>query len=121
MHEREFSKDIDFFAQPDQVVVLNLETPNDSISDDEDTGGIGDDLIRIRLKKAAGHEFKLNIPDGDLFTMTVTGPTGYVVALLNKDNPSTTVGVNDGSCSVSVLSPISRPKFPSTSATILSF
>ena len=96
VHEREFVKDSNFFAQPDQVVVLNLETPNDYVSDDEDTGGIGDDLIRSRLKKAAEHEFKLNIPDGDLFTMTVTGPAGYVVALLNKDNPSATVGVNEG-------------------------
>jgi hypothetical protein len=96
VHEREFAKDSDFFAQPDQVVVLNLETADDSVSDDEDTGGIGDDVIRIRLEEAAGHEFKLNIPDGDLFTMTVTGPAGYVEALLDKDNPSATVDVDEG-------------------------
>ena len=103
VHEREFAKDSNFFTQPDQVVVLNLETPNDFVSDDEDTGGIGDDLIRIRLKKSEGHEFKLNIPDGDLFTMTVTGPAGYVSALLNKDNPSATVGVNEGIHTFSII------------------
>jgi len=96
VHEREFAKDIDFFAQPDQVVVLNLETANDSVSDDEDTGGIGDDEFKIRLKEATGHEFKLNVPDGDRFTMAVSGPNGEVVALLDKDNPSATVDVDEG-------------------------
>ena len=96
VHEREFAKDIDFFAQPDQVVVLNLETANDSVSDDEDTGGIGDDEFKIRLKEATGHEFKLNVPAGDRFTMAVTGPNGAVVALLDRDNPSATVDVGEG-------------------------
>ena len=102
VHEREFAKDSDFFAQPDQVVVLNLETANESVSEDEDTGGIGDDLIRIRLEEKKGHEFKLNVPDGDLFTMTVTGPNEELVALLDRDNPSATVDVDEGVHSLAI-------------------
>ena len=54
VHEREFAKDSDFFAQPDQVVVLNLETANEPVSENVQTGKMGEDLIRIRLEEKKG-------------------------------------------------------------------
>ena len=42
------------------------------------------------------------MPDGDLFTMTVTGPNGEVVALLDRDNPSATVDVDEGVHSLAI-------------------
>ena len=102
VHEREFANNSDFYAQPDQVVVLDLESTNDPGPEDEDTGGIGDDLVKIRFEKEKDHEFKLEVPEGELFSMTVFGPGGDVIAMLDKNNPTATIDVEEGVHSLAV-------------------
>lgn len=96
VQEREFAQNENFCAQPDQVVALYLESVNDPGPADEDTGGVGDDRVKIKLKKEAGHEFKVEMPDNDSFTLTITGPKGKVVAVLDENSPSAVVDVDEG-------------------------
>ena len=102
VHERDFAANSDLYALPEQRIALYLEPSTQSGPLEEDTGGIGDDLIKIRFPQKTGHEFKLEVPEGDLFTMTVTGPDGNILAMLNKDNPAATVDIKDGIHSLAI-------------------
>jgi len=102
VHERDFAANSDLYALPEQVIALYLEPSTQSGPFEEDTGGIGDDLIKIRFPQKTGHEFKLEVPEGDLFTMTVTGPAGNILAVLDKDNPAATVDIKDGIHSLAI-------------------
>ena len=102
VHERDFAANSDLYALPEQVIALYLEPSTQSGPLEEDTGGIGGDLIKIRFPQKTGHEFKLEVPEGDLFTMTVTGPDGNILAMLDKDNPAATVDIKDGIHSLAI-------------------
>ena len=96
VHEREFAKNSDLYAEPDQVVVLYLESPDQAINPQEDTGTAGRDRIPIRYPRSYGHVFHLDIPAGEDYSLVLYDPSGYMKLALDRDTPQATVDLPAG-------------------------
>ena len=83
LHERDFAGNPQRKATPDQLVIVQLEHPEETPVHDRDSGVAGIDLIPLVFTKTVEHVFTVEHKEGDKFWMNLMDEAGQEVLRAN--------------------------------------